>query len=335
MPYAHVIAPRERIAARSTCPEHAVFLRLAGEIRAYPSDAAGAASPCTDVAGPKTLLDGNGNGYGAIVIDAEGRANALAFQSNGAGGLLIFRARAGGNASPVAAVNVDQDHVALATDASLNDYVVASQGYQNDRCWYVVPKGATSPSLSNCNPNVSAIYALATEPSGKLVTIGFDVATAAPRIDFFTGAATAWPELVRTIEGSATQLPAAGNSYFANSFALTTDPRSGNSYVYAGGPSLGSSPSPGIPYVLEFAAGANGNVKPLRKIGGAHTGLPASAFAADVIAVDRRGLLYVSTSLPSILVFGSHQRGDGSPERTITDPGAAAQQTAVGIAVRT
>jgi hypothetical protein len=58
------------------------------------------------------------------------------------------------------------------------------------------------------------------------------------------------------------------------------------------------------------------------------------AFAADVVALDDRGRLYVSTQTPSILVFGPRAHGNARPERVITDPSAPAQSTAVGVAVR-
>ena len=322
-------------AAGNACPARAVFLRLFGEMRGYPLEAQGQTTPCTDVAGKRTLLEGNGNGYGAIQIDADGRPNALAFQSNGYGGLLIFKANANGNAPPLTSVLVDQDHVALATDAELNDFVVASQGYQADSCWYVVPAGQTMPSLSNCDANVDAIYALASDPAGELAAVGFDTASGDLRVDFFTGAATASPTLVRTIEGSATNFPVSTGSYFAYSFQLAADPRSGELYVYIGGPTLGSPPPSNVPLVEEFAADASGNAAPIRTIAGALTGLPASAFGADVLALDDRSRLYVSSSVPSIAVFGAHQHGNVAPERTISDSSAKSQQTAVGIAVRT
>jgi len=289
--------------------------------------ASGATKPCTDITGPNTLLLGNGNGYGEMQVGRDGYLHTTAFQSNGPGGLLIFKPNANGNAAPWRAVSVDQDHVALATDPKRTDYVVASQGYAFDNCWYVVPHGATMPSLSNCDTQVQAIYALAADKRGELYAIGFDVANNELRVDVFRHPSSPSPTLVRTIEGSSTGFPTNSGSYFNCTFALATDPLKATLYTYFGGPVC-------PPTVEEFGAQSSGNVKPARTITGSLTELPAMAFAANVMTVAQNGDLYVSTQTPSILVFGPHGHGNVKPNRVITDPSAPSQSTAVGIAVR-
>jgi hypothetical protein len=315
------------------CPEDAVFLRMPGEIRGYPLSASGSSVPCADILGPQTLLTGNGNGYGAIAVSVNGYLHTLAFQSNGYGGLLIYFPDAAGDAAPSRSVLVDQDHVALAIDSDVNDYVVASQAYSSDNCWYVVPSGAVQSSTSNCDPAVSAIFALATTPQKELVVLGTDAVTNATRVDVFANAASTASSLVRSIVGLATGLPTASGPVFGLNLSIATDPVTGAIYVFSSNPNAGIAPK-----VSVFDAAARGNVAPLRTLSGVNTLLPKTSFAINVLAIDAASNLYVnSTDVASqnvlISIFAPTATGDASPTRTIEDD-TLVNPSSGGIAVR-
>jgi sugar lactone lactonase YvrE len=105
------------------------------------------------------------------------------------------------------------------------------------------------------------------------------------------------------ISGSATALSR------PTGLALDT---SGNLYVAncASGCGVGSA----LPAVLEFAAGASGNVAPIRDISGSYTQLAN----ANAVAVDASGNIYASNYLAnSIDVFASDANGNAAPTRVI------------------
>ena len=86
----------------------------------------------------------------------------------------------------------------------------------------------------------------------------------------------------------------------------------GNLYVgnCASGCEVGSAPSA----VLEFAAGASGNVAPIRDISGSNTQLAN----ANAVALDTSGDIYASNYLAnSVVVFASDANGNVSPIRVI------------------
>ena len=315
-----------RSQAHLSCLTPAVFVRLDTEIRGYPLGASGVTAPCVQISGPNTGLVERG----ALAISVHGLLHSLSFQSDA--GLTIHAPDAYGDAAPRRTVSLPQDHVALAIDSRINDYVVASEAYTNDPCWYFVRSDRTSVSGSNCDPNVAAIYALSMTTHDELIVVGLDVASNRSRIDVYASAATNTPRLVRTIMGPATGLPVApGQSYFSVSYALATDRVSNHLYVYSSVAGSASSAS-----IAEFDANAAGNAAPLRVLRGANIDLPATSFAVNVINVDQSGNLYVLTAAPSVhvAVFGPHAVGNAAPERTFNDPAAMIGSSGASLAVR-
>ena len=319
------------------CPPDAVFVRLDTEIRGYPSTAAGVTRPCALISGPRTqLLE-----RGPITISVHGDLHSLSFQANGTNGLTIQGSNATGDAAPLRVANADQDHVALAVDSAINDYIVASEEYTGDNCWYVVPNRATGPSRSNCDNRVAAIHALAIDPRNELLVAGTDIVGGAGRIDVFADPAASSPRRVRSIVGPATGLASLSGTlgYYDISFSLTTDPQSGTIYVYdhlfnvLGG---GAIPGAAAAKISEFAADANGNVAPTRTLSGPLVRLVAAAFGVDILGVDRRGELFVLTAAtsPVISVFGAAAHGNAPPLRSFADPSATIGPVGAGLAVR-
>jgi hypothetical protein len=88
----------------------------------------------------------------------------------------------------------------------------------------------------------------------------------------------------------------------------------GNIYVANCGTRCNYGP-PGPISVVEFAAGANGDAKPLRRITGSRTQLGQT----DGIAVDGRGYIYVANAASyAVTVFGPHSRGNVAPLRVLS-----------------
>ena len=69
----------------------------------------------------------------------------------------------------------------------------------------------------------------------------------------------------------------------------------------------------GAPSVLEFAAGSNGNVTPIRNIGGSQTELTQS----NGVALDAAGDIYVS-QVNSVVVFAPGANGNAEPKQLIS-----------------
>jgi len=323
--------------AQAGCSTHAVFVRLDTEIRGYPLFARGTTVPCALISGPNTqLLE-----RGAIAVSVNGFLHSLSFQAQGTNSLTIHLPGATGNVAPSRVANADQDHVALAVDSHVNDFVVASEGYAAQRCWYVIPNHATTFAQTNCDDALAAIHALTTNDRDELLVAGTDAKTGAGRIDVFDSPATAASHLVRSIEGPATGIVSLSGSlgYYDVSFSLATDPTSGAIYLYdhlfndlGGGAIAGAPPAK----ISEFAANAAGNVAPLRTLAGPNVQLVDDSFAVNVLGVDYQGQLYAVArgSTVAISVFGPSQSGNAAPERTISDPSGSVGSSGDAIAVR-
>ena len=92
----------------------------------------------------------------------------------------------------------------------------------------------------------------------------------------------------------------------------------------ASGCGVGSQPSA----LLEFSAGSNGNVAPIRDISGYGTGLTE----ANDPAIGSHGTIYVSNQTGTICVFSSDANGDATPIREL-DGSYTLLNTPDGIAV--
>nr|MDQ6932463.1 hypothetical protein [Candidatus Eremiobacteraeota bacterium] len=321
------------------CPSRAVFIRFDAELRGYPLDAHGVTSPCARISGPRTQLVERG----PLAVSVHGYLHSLNFQSStGYNGLTIHAPNANGNVAPVRMAGVDQDYVALAVDSSINDYIVANQGYEGEQCWYIVANDQHFSNRQNCDTNINAVHALATNLRDELVVVGNEVGTGEGRIDIYDHPASTNSRLVRTIKGEKTGLASLSGTlgYFDVTYSLATDPRSGAIYVYdhlfnfLGG---GTIPGAGPAKISEFAACANGNVAPQRVLSGPSLNLVDYAFGVNELAVDDRGELYsLSRGAYAVVnVFGPQARGNAPPLRTFVDRTAVIGSVGASIAVRT
>ncbi|GAC1410105.1 MAG: hypothetical protein NVSMB64_19080 [Candidatus Velthaea sp.] len=326
-----------RVLSLSGCPPEAVFIRLDQELRGYPLAARGPTPPCALVRGPKTqLLE-----RGPLVVSVHGYLHSLSFQADGPNGLTVHGPDANGNVAPIRIGGVNQDYVALAVDSSINDFIVASQGYEGDQCWYILRENQQFSDRFNCDPNITAIRALATNRRDELIVAGSDANSGEARLDVYEQPASDRPHLARSITGERTGLAALSGTlgYFDLSYALATDPASGSIYVYdhlfnflGGGRITGAGPAK----ISEFASDANGNVAPVRVLAGPHVPLVDFAFGVNVLSVDRGGNVYALAPGHSLAVsvFGPHARGNTPPERTFTDRSAIIGDVGASIAIR-
>src|SRR5207245_6307457 len=133
------------------------------------------------------------------------------------------------------------------------------------------------------------------------------------------------PPVIRMIAGSATGLLS-----FSPGIAL--DPSTSELFVYNSDLKTAQ--------VSVFAAEADGNVAPIRVIGGANTGIsvagyfPGSVPSANKIAVSSDGRLFVLEPNNRILVFAPGANGDVRPSQIIEDVDLGPALHSCGIAVR-
>lgn len=312
------IGPKHPLEDASNCPDGSIFIRRYGEIRAYPIQSSGETKPCAIIAGAASHVS-DGLPYGNIAVSKNGFLHALSFQSTDLNVLAIHDADANGDDAPSRLVGASPDAVAVAVDSQINDYLVADENYLGDHCWFVVREGASAPFRTNCDTNLVSIAALAVDSHDDLIAAGLDATTGAVRLDVISNPATAAFVVDRSVTGSKTGLQPNG------SLAIAVAPGSDQLYAFSGATSATTT-------ITVFSDDARENAAPLRTIRSSK--FPPSAFAANVMAVDGKGMLYVASPDGSILVYEAGASGQVNPVRTITDAGAASNSTAAGIALR-
>ena len=291
------------LAAGGGCGLRAVFVYRTGTARGYPLDASGETQPCAVI--PVS------NVWGPISVSRYGYVHVAAFQT-GTSSYPVFAPNANGKAVPVRLVTAQIDRYSLATDSRVTDYI--ADGTNRAFCWEVAVAIGDGSTFQDCTSEYTAqVQALAAEPDDRLVVVMSDYTTP-PRVELYTNASSAAPQLAQTITGAATLLPAA-----AVEFGATTDPANGDIYVYAAGPSV-------APQVSVYASNANGNVAPRRVLTVPNaTGAPGGPRGAstNVLAVDDRGQLYLALRNNAIVqIYAAGASGNAAPVRTITDASA-------------
>jgi hypothetical protein len=291
------------LAAGGGCGLRTVFVYRGGTVRGYPLDAAGETQPCAVI--PVS------NVWGPITISRYGYLHVAAFQ-NGTGSYPVYAPNANGNAGPVRLVTADRDRYSLATDSHVTDYI--ADGTNQTNCWEVAVATGDGSTQRICTTETGTrVEALAVEPDDRLVVVISDYA-GPPRIELYANPASTSPQLLQTITGPATLVPAG-----AVEFGAATDPATGDIYVYAAGPSAG-------PRVLVFASNASGNVAPKRVLNvpdATGWGNGQRGAGSNVLAVDDRGQLYLGLRMNVVVeVYAAGASGNAGPVRAITDASA-------------
>jgi hypothetical protein len=248
--------------------------------------------------------------WGPISISRYGYLHVAAFQT-GSAFYPVYAPNANGNTGPVRLITADRDRISLATDSHVTDFVADGPGRFN--CWEAAVATGDGSTQRICTTETGTqVEALAIEPDDRLVVVLSDYA-GPPRIELYAKPASTSPQLLQTITGPATLLPAAAE------FGAATDPATGDIYVYTAGPSVG-------PHVFVFASNASGNVAPKRVLtvpDATGSGNGQRGIGSNVLAVDDRGQLYLGLRTNLIVqVYAAGASGNAAPVRAITDASA-------------
>ena len=296
------------------CPRDAVFVLSEGQIRGFSLRANGATVPCQVIRGPKTGLQM----WGSIAVSKNGFLHVAQF-------LLarvdVFAPDANGDVAPSRSTQVfSNDFLSITTDASGNDFLASRRGP------YIVYSPA-SGQLDTIVADLPSVGGIALDPHWDLLvggSPGFPQDTKAAVLTYATSQNLDGPPVIRMIAGSATGL-------LSSSPGLALDPSTSELFVYNSDSKTAQ--------VSVFAAEADGNVAPIRVIGGANTGIsvagyfPGSVPSANKIAVSSDGRLFVLGPNNRILVFAPGANGDVRPSQIIEDAGPV-ETLGTGIAVR-
>lgn len=273
-------------------------------ILSYAEAANGDVAPLANITGKKTGLHFFGPG---LAVDA----NYKVYTDNlSAKDVLVFGAGADGNKAPVQDISGSNtlfgDIYAVAVDSGSNIYVLnegTSAGYEV-LVFGAGANGNVAPirNISGSNTGLVSPSALALDRSGNLyVTNSATVTGKGPTVTVYAAGANGNVSPIQTITGPNTLLDPVG---------IAVD--SGlNIYV-----ENDSSRSSKAGLISVFAAGASGNVSPIRTITGSMTKL----VYPEGIALDSMGNIYVASdarSSTSILVFAAGANGNVEPIRTI------------------
>lgn len=288
----------------------------APSVTAYARGADGNAVPVRTIAGSHTqLIEPNG-----LVVDERGKlyVTNLFAGSNGYGSILIFAPGTNGNTAPIATIDTGLDvPFGVALDTARNVYVANWQGQSITE--YAAGTYQVIRKISGDNTGLYPV-GIALDSGGKIYAINDTESSGSSWVTVYAGNATGNATPLRTIEGPKTKLTNAlgGIAVDAKHEIVVTN-----------------SPYPGIPSILVFAARANGNVKPIRTIGGSKTGLTNYPGG---LTLDGSGKIYVtqaagSESPGTVLVFAANARGNTAPIQVISGP-ETGLRAPTGISVR-
>lgn len=236
---------------------------------------------------------------------------------SGADRITIYDAGANGNVSPIARIEGSNTALngsgAVGVDAGRNIYVANSSGGGSKGVSITVyaagANGNVAPirTIAGSNTELDGPWGIALDTSGKLYVT--NLATFPIKHDSVTvyaAAANGNVAPIQTIAGS--------NTGLKTPFGIALD-ASGNIYVTNSLSAIRKYDS-----VTVYAAGANGNVEPIRAIGGAHTGIDGPAG----ITVGASGKVYVANegvgfgcAHKSVTVYAAGAHGDVPPVQKI------------------
>jgi len=300
------------------------------EITSYASTASGHVQPLARISGYRTRMDNAGVSMGVAVgsdykIYVAGQTQTTSHTSD----VNVYAAGANGNASPIATISgsntgmISGGDVHVAVDNDGNIYVASNSGYGTG--------GAITVYAAGASGNVAPIQAISgsdtglTQPEGIAVDSAHNIYVTnqgAPSVTVYAAGSNGNVAPIQEIEGSSTQLGGSTGAYFPVGMAIdSADNIYVTIYVHA---------------VLVFAAGATGNVAPIRAISGGNTDLQR----VTGVALDPSDNIYVTNSgsnfVPSwVAVFQAGANGNVSPIQVIEGAKTHLRHdTSNGIAVR-
>ena len=293
----------------------------------FSATASGSVSPTATISGPTNTA------FNALSIDGAGNIYTSYYGPKDAGGVLEYAAGATGTVSPVRTILANATTGVTAVDGLATNAageIFVGEDYGGVQAFSAAAAGSIAPSRW-----ILGAY----ETGGGLSTIGVANSVAVDSLNnlyvvnegyiggqpilVFGPSATGNAAPFYTIGGPLTGMSVGG----ANS--VTTDSL-GNLYVTAGSASGG--------VILEFSAGAKGNVAPVRTISGPSTLL----HALSGIKVDSDGAIFVVSTTtqqsgmnisPTILKFSPTASGDVAPVSTFTSTAWTNPDNARSLAV--
>ncbi len=283
-----------------------------GSVTVYTKHADGNVAPVQTISGSNTGLvepagiavDNAGKFYVSDVFGARGKSEGGPSQQ---GVVFVFAAKADGNVKPIATIHDGLNYPnGVAFDRTGNLYVANFQGCDITvyaaRTYKLIRTITSAGSYGLCY-----IDGIGLDDAGNTYVVdtpytGHDAYSYSGFILVFGPGANGRVLPIRVIAGPLTKL--------TGPYGIAVNSR-GEIYVtnYATGPRTWE--------ILVFAAGATGNVKPVRTIRGPMTQL----FGAG-IALDSRGTIFIAndpfSGTDSITAYHRHARGDSPPIREIS-----------------
>jgi hypothetical protein len=238
------------------------------------------------------------------------KLTATIFVSN-RGSITAYAPGSNGNVAPIAAIS-DRSNMlempwGIALDSKANIYVANFEGGPiGIGAITVYPAGSngdTTPiaTVSGPHTGLDNPFGIALDSSGKIYVANFIGGNGTGSVTVYPAGSNGNVTPVATIIGADTGLD--------NPSGITVD-FSGKIYVANRGGGRSSASS-----ITVYAAGSNGNAKPIATITGADTGLDDPC-----IAVDSSGTIYAGNAGDSITVYPAGSNGNVKPIATIAGP---------------
>lgn len=306
-----------------------------GMILQFSASASGSVAPTSSITGATNTS------FNALATDGTGNVYASYYGPTNQGGIVGYSAGATGSADPIRSLLSTTTTGVTAVNglaASATGEIFAAEDYGGVQAFSATATGDVAPSRRILGAfetggglsTIGSASAIAVDSMGNLYVVNQGSMGGQPLL-VFGPAATGNVAPIRSLGGALTGLS-------ADSVVGATTDTAGNLYVTVEAVS-GTGPVPVFSgSILEFAAGATGNVAPIRTISGTSTLL----HAVSGIQVDSAGNIYVlsatpsptSTSIaPTILKFSATASGNAPPTSTFTSTAWTNPDNAGSLAV--
>ena len=302
-----------------------------GPVTAYSAAASGAVDPVRTLDNPNlgdTVWD-----PWTVAVDSTEHVYVQSYVSDAT--TFVFGPRRSGPPTRVFRV-AGPDSESIAVDGNGYEYVMGGEGPA--QVFVAAPKADGTPSDEY---GVSPVRQFSTAQDGFgpwASTLSVDergeIVAAATRtsgseIQVFQGGATGSSRPVRVIAGPTTGLGACTSYQMCDHVSVASSPSTDRIYAAVS--------TPTTTHVSVFAAGANGDAKPLRTIEGSATGLAGNVVTGIAVSQNSGDIFAMVKTAQfggpaAVEVFGRQANGNEAPLRTFTDRSAGFKE-AEGIAV--